>query len=147
MGHEFIILIADRNRYVREFLRRELAAEGYDVRTARDGREVMTVIDGDVPPDLLILDLEIPYVNGLTIIESLLGRVPPLPVVVHTFLTEDEGRLSASEGAAFVEKSGNINLLKAAVSDMLRRFYPDRFSGEGKTGSEESEETGGPSEG
>ena len=51
------ILIADRNRHVRDFLRRELHAEGYRIEVARDGREVLNHLQGHEPPDLLILDL------------------------------------------------------------------------------------------
>ena len=56
MGDTFIIMIADRNRNVRELLRRELESEGYQVRLAKDGRQVLRSINSDEPPDLLILD-------------------------------------------------------------------------------------------
>ena len=44
------ILIADRNRHVRDFLRRELGAEGYQVEVARDGREVLGRIMAMIRP-------------------------------------------------------------------------------------------------
>jgi DNA-binding response OmpR family regulator len=128
MDDEFVILIADRNRRVREFLERELSAEGYRVLVARDGREVLATLEGDEPPDLLILDLEIHYIGGLTILERLHGRTPAMPVVIHTFLTELSSNLNVPANTTFVEKSGNVDLLKAAVRDMLKRFYSHRFS-------------------
>lgn len=57
MRDSFTILIADRNRHVRELLRREFEADGYRVRLARDDRQVLTVINSAEPLDLLILDL------------------------------------------------------------------------------------------
>ena len=65
------ILIADRNRHVREFLRRELLAEGYQVEEARDGREILGLLNGGTLPDLLILDLELPFVSELKALELL----------------------------------------------------------------------------
>ena len=86
--NQFSILIADRNPHVRDFLRREFISAGYRVQVAKDGREVLRMIHVDQPPELLILDLDMPYVSGLTILEELQNRKSPIPVVVHTFLTE-----------------------------------------------------------
>ncbi len=130
MKNEFLILIADRNRHVRDFLRRELMEDGYRVQVAKDGREVQTIIDGENPPDLLILDLEVPYVSGYALLEKLQNRTPPLPVVIHTFLTEYNSQLNGRKIATFVEKSGKTDCLKAAVMDMLKVFYPNRFAGD-----------------
>jgi CheY-like chemotaxis protein len=125
---KFTILIADRNRHVREFLRRELIAEDYCVEVAKDGREVLIMINAEKPPDLLILDLDIPFVGGLAILESLQDRFPPLPVVIHSFLTEYSNHPVVQRAATFVEKRGNIDRLKSAVVDVLRKSYPHRFS-------------------
>ena len=124
---EFVLIIADRNKHVREFLRRELMAEGYRIHVAKDDRELLRMIDGDDPPDLVILDLEIPFSGGLSILEKLQGRASPLPVVIHSFLTEPMSGLNGKHTAAIVEKCENTDFLKAAVEDMLRRFYPHRF--------------------
>jgi len=128
MDDEFNILIADRNRHVREFLRREFMAEGYRVLVAKDGREVLMITEGAEPPDLLILDLDIPYISGLTILDRLCDRNPLLPIVIHAFLTEDAGNFNVQHAAALVEKSGSTDCLKAAVDEVLQRFYPHRFA-------------------
>ena len=134
MSDEFVLIIADRNKHVREFLRRELMAEGYRVYVAKDDRELLRMIDGDDPPDLLILDLDIPFSGGLSILDKLQGRPSPLPVVVHSFLTEPMAGLDDRHTAAVVEKCENTDFLKSAVEDMLRRFYPHRFGSKDKLG-------------
>jgi DNA-binding response OmpR family regulator len=121
------ILIADRNRHVREFLRRELRAEGYQVEVARDGRELLDLICGDESPHLLILDLEIPYLDELEIWTRLKDRRPPLPVIIHTFLPEYPTHLTVPLAAAFLEKKGDTDELKAIVADLIRQYYPQRF--------------------
>ena len=128
MADQFTILIADRNPHVREFLRRELMAEGYRVQVARNGREVLRMTDVDDPPELLILDLDMPYVSGLTILEELENRKSPLPVMIHTFRMEYEKHPAVQRAAGFWEKRGdNIDGLKATVTQVLRKYYPSRF--------------------
>ncbi len=121
------ILIADRNRHVREFLRRELVAEGYRVEVARDGREVLNLLSSDAPPHLLILDLEIPYLDEPEIWARLQDRQPPLPVVIHTFLPEYPTSLMVPLAAAFLEKKGDTDHLKAVVAEVLDKHYPRQF--------------------
>jgi CheY-like chemotaxis protein len=121
------ILIADRNRHVREFLRRELSAEGYQVEVARDGRELLARINGSDPPHLLILDLEIPYLDELEVWTRLQELQPPLPVVIHTFLPEYPTHLALPGAAAFLEKKGDTDLLKAVVAEVVGKSYPQKF--------------------
>jgi len=118
------ILIADRNRHVREFLRRELMAEGYQVEAARDGREVLEMVNGRDRPVLLILDLDLPYLTELKVLEHLQEQLPTLPVVIHSFLPESEQHFP--ETATFLEKREDTNLLKEVVAELLshQNFSP-----------------------
>jgi CheY-like chemotaxis protein len=128
------ILIADRNRHVRDFLQRELSVEGYQVEAARDGREVLERIDGEDPPHLLILDLEIPYLDEPEVWARLKDRQPPLPVVIHTFLPEYPTNLTLPIAAAFLEKKGDTDLLKAMVAEVIEKHYPGGVPAREKTG-------------
>jgi CheY-like chemotaxis protein len=118
------ILIADRNRHVRDFLRRELTAEGYQVEVARDGREVLSRIKGNDPPHLLILDLEIPYLDETEVWDRLKACQPPLPLVIHTLLPQYPTHLTLPVTAAFLEKKGDTDLLKAVVAEVIDKYYP-----------------------
>jgi len=124
----FKILIADRNRHVREFLRRELTQEGYWVEVARDGREILMRLNGEDPPDLLILDLEVPYVMELEVLARLKNRKPAVPVVIHSFLPESANHNGAPMAAAFLEKKGDTDLLKTVVGEVIGKNYPGRRS-------------------
>lgn len=124
MPKTFSILVADKNKNVRDFLKRELSAEGYLVDTARDGNQVLEIIIGQDTPDLLVLDLEIPGIESAVVFERAQTRIPPLPVIVHTFLTEESERNSGGTPEIYIEKSGNIDRLKSAITDVLKRFYP-----------------------
>lgn len=134
MNDPFRILITDRNRHVREFLEREFRDAGYQTQVAKDGQELLALIEAEKPPDLLILDLEMPHGDGLEILQRLQTRLPPLPVVIHAFLTEHSNQAALDKVAALVEKEGDTNCLKTTVMEVLRKHYPSRFEGMQKSG-------------
>ena len=116
------ILIADRNRHVRELLKREMAAEGYRIRLAKNGQEVLHGLADTECLDLLILDPDLPGVNELHIMEDLRNRTPALPIIVHTYLQDFLDGRKVFSTAALVEKNGhNIDRLKQAVAEALRK--------------------------
>jgi len=134
----FTILIADRNPRVRDFLCRELISEGYRTKIAKDGREVLELSDGDECCELIILDLDMPHVSGLSVLETIQKRRPSLPVIIHTFLTEYEQHPAVQRAAGFWEKRGNnIDGFKAMVFKVLKKAYPNRFFHESGTGVQE----------
>jgi len=123
----FTILIADRNRNIRKLLQRELAAVGYLVQLVNNGRDVLTMMDVE-PPDLLILDLEMPYLDGFEILEKLYHKKPLIPVIVHSLSICHENHPVIQKIAAFVEKDGNsVNSLKLMIAKVLREYYPHKF--------------------
>lgn len=127
MAAPFTLLIADRNRHVRDYLRREFMADGYAVKLAKDDRELLSLIKDDVQTDLVILDLEMPYSAGLDVLKKLADHKPTMPVVVHTLQNDQASREATRMAAAFLEKRGNsIEHLKVAVGKILRQYYPDR---------------------
>jgi DNA-binding response OmpR family regulator len=129
LRHLFHILIADKNRNVREFLRRELMGEGYVVRLAGAPGELLRVLDEDRTLDLLIVDPDLWPEGAVELMGRLRVRWPGLPVVAHTLVTEllDQPALRGSF-AALIEKRGNPSSLKAAVGEILRGRYPEYFA-------------------
>lgn len=133
MKGEFTILIADRRRAHREFLRREFLREGYGVRLARECGEVWTILKGFDPPDLLILDLEIPACGGWSLLGRLPQEAPRLPVIVlHTPQTAYARERALECAAALMAKDlGKVDRLKELVAEILRCWYPYRCSSRG----------------
>jgi DNA-binding NtrC family response regulator len=119
---EFKILVADRNQHVREFLKRELMAEGYRVRLAKNVQEVLKKVYHPETLDLLILDPDLPGTDKLALLKKLQNRIPALPVVVHTYLTDYNDYTNELSKLAFVEKSGSsVESLKKMVHEILRK--------------------------
>ena len=122
MKKEFKILVADRNQHVREFLKRELKAEGYRVRLAKNVQEVLKKVYHTETLDLLILDPDLPGTDKLSLLKKLHNRIPALPVVIHTYLTDYNDCTNELSKLAFVEKSGSsVESLKKMVHEMLRK--------------------------
>ena len=120
MENEFTILIADRNPNVRELLKREMMLEGYKIRLAKDSREVLELVFGREPLDLLILDPDLPDAGEVEIYEKLGDRIPQIPVVLHSFGTDNVNHQKSLIIAALVEKQGNsVEHLKKVVSELL----------------------------
>jgi DNA-binding NtrC family response regulator len=115
------LLLADRNRHVRELLRRELESEGYQVAVARDAQEILALLAQGAMPDLLILDLEIPYAAELKLLEQLQALYPTLPVLIHSFQPEDPQELILSKAMAFLEKTEDPHQLKATIAELMHR--------------------------
>ena len=89
---------------------------------AKDGREVLKMTRVGAVPDLLILDLDMPYVDGVKILEHLQDKEPSMPIVIHTTSLEYEGHSAVREAAAFMEKTGNnIDHLKQLPKVLEKR--------------------------
>jgi CheY-like chemotaxis protein len=83
------ILIVEDDVELRMMLRAALSLQGFDVELARNGYEALQRIDRD-PPHLLLLDLGLPDVDGLTVLEDIAARPDTrrIPVVVITGSTD-----------------------------------------------------------
>jgi len=122
LGKKIKILIADRNSNVREFLRREMLAEGYSVELAENGREVLKWAYHREPADLLILDPDLPDAEESLLLKKLKQRIPYLPVVFHTFFSDYLSASKIINPTEFVEKGGSsIEKLKKVVTEILNK--------------------------
>jgi len=80
-----IILIVDDEPVAREFARKRISDNGYTVITAADGVEALAAI-AQSKPDLILLDVEMPKMNGYTFVGELakMNFNPKIPVIVLT---------------------------------------------------------------
>ena len=125
MKKEFNLLIADRNPHVRKFLRREMTAEGYQVRLAKSAREVLNRVYSSEPFDLIILDPDLSDASEVNLFERLEDRIPALPIVIHGFLIDYQESSTVNRSATFVAKQGNSSeTLKKVVYELLLKSHP-----------------------
>lgn len=115
------ILVVDDDREIRDLLARFLVKHGLRVSTAKDGPEMMKILDG-AAIDLVVLDLMLPGEDGLSLCRRL--RVQStLPVIMLTAMGEDTDRIVGLEMGAddYLPKPFNPRELLARVKAVLRR--------------------------
>lgn len=106
MADKKSVLITDDDSAFVQALARRCAGLGLHVRTANDGLDTLVMV-AKQPPDLLILDVDMPCVDGLTVAEKLIEdpRIPPLPVIVVTGQSDEQTlQRCKSLGAHYVFK-------------------------------------------
>ena len=123
MNTPLLLLIADRNPHVREFLKREMMADGYRIRLVKSGQELIDdVHNPGTRPDMVILDPDLPDTNDLSLVHHIHRIIPGLPIVIHSLQTEVMHQLETVQPIIFVEKKGSsVDHLKQAVKDLLDR--------------------------
>lgn len=105
------VLVVDDDDEIRTLLGALLTDEGYAVREANDGREALDLLheDGDLP-SLILLDLMMPVMNGLEVLDELAAseRLRDIPVIAMTAAPD---KAVGRPFAAVVEKPFEITVL------------------------------------
>jgi len=116
------IVIAEDDRAVRESVTRALELEGYSVTAVGDGAAALEVAAAD-GVDLLILDLGMPNVDGLTVCRRLRSAGSRIPILVLTARTEVSDRVSGLDAGAddYLPKPFSLDELFARIRSLLRR--------------------------
>ena len=117
------ILVVDDTALNRQFLQDELGDEGYTVSTAEDGEQALAVV-AENPPDLIILDIMMPKLDGYEVCRRLKSdeRTILIPVVMVTALTASRERIRGIEVGAddFLSKPYNRLELLTRVRSLLK---------------------------
>jgi len=114
------ILIAEDEEVLREVFKDELAEEGYGVLEARDARGTLDCLAKE-KVDLLILDIKLPDMSGLKLLEQVRKEYPALPIIVctayDTFRTDYE--IWAGHIADYIVKPVDLEVLKEKIGRII----------------------------
>lgn len=119
------ILVVDDDSVLQRTLRINLRARGHEVLLAGSGRQALDYFDSE-PPELVILDLGLPDLDGVEVLRRLRKR-SAVPVIVLSARQEADDKVEAlDEGADdYVSKPFSIDELLARVRAAVRRSVPD----------------------
>ncbi len=108
-------------------LRTNLEIEGYDVRVANDGLAALREFT-DFRPDLVVLDLMIPELNGYGVLQALRERGSDVPVLILSATAEETAKIRGFRLGAddFVTKPFSVLELLARIEALLRRAQSSR---------------------
>jgi CheY-like chemotaxis protein len=114
------ILITDDSLLQRKTLSAIVQNEGHTVETATNGREALEIIQAN-PPDCLLLDMLMPEVDGIQVLETLKANDCRLPVIVLTADIQEWMKTRCLElgAAAFLNKPVKQDRLCAALKQIL----------------------------
>ena len=120
------ILIAEDERRVRESLDRALGLEGYNVLTASDGARALE-LHQECSPDLLLLDVSMPNVDGLTVCRTVRSKGDDTPILMLTARHEVDDRVAGLDAGAddYLVKPFALEELLARVRARLRTSVVD----------------------
>lgn len=124
------LLIADADPQLVRALRITLAAHGYDVIAASDGAEAITLA-AQAHPDIILLDLGMPRLDGMEVIHALRGWTQA-PIIVVSGRTGSADKVDALDAGAddFVTKPFQVDELLARLRALARRVAPAVETGE-----------------
>jgi putative two-component system response regulator len=129
------ILVVDDNPFIASLLQHGLTAEGFRVSTAQDGLEAIASVASD-PPDLIVLDLDLPHVPGDEICRRLKGNPATrlIPIVMVTALGAIHNKLAGWDYGAddFLTKPFHLVEVTTRCRSLLRikRLVEERDSAE-----------------
>ena len=119
------ILVVDDEIPICELLKINLESEGYEVSTASDGKEALTKLDS-FRPELMILDIMLPEVNGFEICRKVTAE-RPIPIIMLTAKTDLIDKVLGLELGAddYITKPFHTRELIARVKALFRRIAQD----------------------
>jgi two-component system, OmpR family, response regulator MprA len=125
------VLVVDDDKAVRESLRRSLEFNGYEVTLAADGAEALASIGG-ATPDVVIMDLMMPRLDGIETTKALRKAGNDLPIIVLTARDAVGDRVEGLDAGAddYLTKPFALQELLARLRALLRRVGPTEDSEE-----------------
>ena len=112
------ILLVDDEAGIQMLYREEFEDAGYEVISAITGEEGLEKFRSE-SPDLVILDIQMPGMNGIETLRQMKMDNPDLPVILSSAYNEYKQDLGAWASDAYIVKSSNIDDLKNAVAKLL----------------------------
>jgi DNA-binding response OmpR family regulator len=112
------ILIAEDEKNLRSLYEQELREEGYAVIVASDGKEALELFRRE-RPDLVVLDILMPGMDGLELMGLMLGERNQVPVILNTAYPAYKDNFLSWSADAYVIKSADLKELKGEIRRLL----------------------------
>ena len=124
------VLVVDDDPQLREALTRALELDDYQVATASNGAQALEAISAR-RPDVVVLDVMMPYVGGLDVCRTLRERKDRLPILVLTARDEVGDRVAGLDAGAddYLTKPFALDELRARLRALLRRTASEDDAG------------------
>lgn len=112
------ILIVEDDKNQRLLLQDELGSHGHSIATASNGHEALDTV-ARFMPDLVIVDIAMPEMDGLELLSKLLAINNHLPVIIHTAYASYKDNFMSWAADAYVVKRGDLTELTNTIECVL----------------------------
>ena len=113
------ILLVEDNDNQRSLYEESFLDEGYDILSAANGKSALSLFRKH-RPTLVILDILLPDIDGITVMERMLEIDPNQLIIIHSAYSSPVNDFVTSFAQAYVMKSGNLE----ALTTIVRQFLP-----------------------
>ncbi len=118
------ILVVEDDKNQRLLYEQELKLEGYGVVTAIDGKEALEKVK-EQQPDLIIMDINMPKMDGIETMGKILGKNKEIPVIINTAYSNYKDNFMSWAADAYIVKSSDLVELKNTVKEILSKKARD----------------------
>lgn len=119
------ILVVEDDKVIREGICEYLSEFGYEMYESEDGRKALNIFkDKDI--NLIILDIQIPLLNGLEVLKEV-RKESKIPILMLTAFSDEEYKISAFSSLAdgYIEKPFSLPVLKVRIDSLIKRYYKE----------------------
>jgi DNA-binding response OmpR family regulator len=117
------VLLVDDDEGLRELYREELEDEGYEVLTAKNGKEALQKLETG-KPDLIVLDIVMPKMDGMEALGRIIGKDKTIPVILHTSHPGYQEDFMSWAADAYILKSTNLTELREKIRELFEKKRP-----------------------
>ncbi len=118
------ILIVEDDNNQRLLYEQELRLEGYEVVSASDGKEALKKVQEQLP-DLIIMDINMPRMDGIETMGKILGKNKEIPIIINTAYSNYKDSFMSWAADAYIVKSSDLLELKNTVNEILAKKVKD----------------------
>ena len=113
------LLVVDDDKNLRLLYEQELSDEGHQITLADSGPAALDYLKGQ-RPDLVILDISMPGMDGIEALGKILAKDKSMPVILNTAYSTYKDNFITWSADAYVVKSGDLTELKAKIREVLK---------------------------
>lgn len=118
------VLLADDDRHQCLLFSEILEEAGHEVRVVHDGFAAVEAVTQD-PPDIVVLDINMPVMDGLDALGKILDRDPRIPAIIHTAYSTYRDSFMSAAAEEYLVKTADTDRLVEAVNRVLEQRDAD----------------------
>lgn len=117
------LLVVEDDKMIREGICEFLSEFGYKTYQAEDGKQAISIFENN-EINLAILDIQLPYINGLEVLKKI-RETSDIPAIMLTAFSDEEYKINAFTSLAdgYIEKPFSLPVLKVRIESLIKKYY------------------------